>query len=643
MSGTISTAITQSVTLTVSPTSVTSTGSVETISGDAIIGPADTIAVSGWSIVNAGTVAASGPSANGIDLAAAGSIGNSGVIAGYNNGIQITGGKGSVTNSGTIDSSPTKIAPGSPNNLYDGIYFGAGGSVTNLDAGTIFGAIGGVDIAGGAGTVNNSGLIETTTLQGNGVALENGGTVINAGTTGIYGDFSGVSVYGAAGIVTNSAMIDAVGLNGYGIYLAAGGTVTNMASGSVIGSYDGIVTAGAAATVSNAGYVYGSDVGVYLQAGGRITNLAGATIESVSVGVMVNGGGTVINAGTIDAGAAGTAVAFADGVANDLVVQSGAVFVGQVIGGGSGSRLELGAETSGTTGTLSGIGGQITAFNTITFDNGDAWQVAGTFAGFGGETVTGFTSGDSILLTGVTGVSSSINGSALSLTSGGTTENLTFTALEAGTLHVQTVGTDTVVTLVPCFVAGTWIATPRGDVPVEVLQIGDEVLTAAGEVLPIVWTGKTVVDCLGHETPDAVRPVCIRADAFGPRAPHRNLYLSPDHAVLAEDVLIPIKYLLNGSSVMQVGRTEVSYHHIELAHHDVVLANGLATETYLDIGDRGALGLGRNLVAEDAPRDVQFLRDALACAPIRVTGPAVERVRRLLADRAQAPHQTRAA
>ncbi|MCB8880891.1 Hint domain-containing protein [Acidisoma cellulosilytica] len=645
MSGTISTAITRSVTLTTSPTTVTAAGSVVTTSGDAIIGPAGTVPVSGWSIVNAGTITASGPGANGIDLAAAGSIANSGVIAGYNNGITVTGGKASVTNSGTIDSSPTKIVPGSPNNLYDGIYFGAGGSVTNLNAGTIYGGIGGIDIAGGLGTVNNSGLIETTTLQGNGVALESGGTVINTGTTGIYGDFSGVSVYGAAGIVTNSAVIDALGLNGYGIYLAAGGTVTNTASGSVIGSYDGIVAAGATATVSNAGYVYGSDVGVYLLAGGRITNLSGAAIVSTELGVMVNGGGTVINAGTIDAGAAGTAVSFADGRANNLTVQSGGVFIGDVIGGGGGSVLELGAEASGTTGTLSGIGGQITAFGTIAFDAGDAWQLAGSFAGFGGETITGFAAADSILLSGVTGVTASVSGSNLTLTSGGVSEVLTFTAHGAGTLHVQTVGANTTVTLLPCFVAGTGIATPYGEVAVEALRVGDAVLTVSGEVLPVTWTGAALVDCDRHGNPAAVLPVRIDAHAFGPGMPDKDLFLSPDHAVLAEGVLIPIKYLLNGLTVTQPGRAEVRYHHIELAHHDVVLAHGLPAETYLDIGDRAALGLGRTEWSDvDAvPRDVQFLRDALAFAPIRVTGTKVDRVRGILTDRARAQQLTRAA
>lgn len=631
MSGTISTAITQGVTLTSSPTTVTSAGSVETTSGHAITGAAGNVPLSGWSIINAGTITATGTATNGINLAAAGSIANSGVIAGYNNGINVTGGSAIVTNTGTIDSSPTKVVTGSPNNIYDGIYLGAGGSVTNTSPGIIFGGIGGIDIAGAPGTVTNTGLIETTTLQGNGVALEKGGTITNAGSTGIYGDFSGISVYGGAGVITNSAMINAVGLNGYGIYLGAGGSVTNTASGSIVGSYQGLAADVVRATLSNAGYVYGSDIGVNLKAGGLITNLAGGTIKAVTTGIVVSGG-TVINAGTI---AGGVAVSFGAGLANALVVEGGAVFTGTVTGGGSTSVLELGAETSGTTGTLTGIGGQITGFGAITFDSGDAWQLAGTFGGFGGETVTGFAVGDSILLSGATGVTSSLSGSTLSLTSGGITETLSFTAHGAGTLHVQAVGTNTVITLVPCFVAGTRIATPEGDVAVEALRVGDVVLTVRGEVLPVIWTGETEVDCGRHDNPGVVWPVRISAHAFGPAIPHRDLYLSPDHAVLAGGVLIPVKYLVNGTSVTQAAQDRVRYHHIELERHAVVLAEGLAAESYLDIGDRGTLGLGRVEDAGGMARDVQFLRDALACAPIRVTGAEVDQVRQMLAGWAE--------
>lgn len=635
MPATISTAITQGVTLTSSPTTITSTGSIRTSAGNALTGTSASVPAGGWSIINQGTITASAATTNGVNLSTAGTITNSGVIAGYNNGINVTGGAAVVSNSGTIDSSPTKIVNGSPSNEYDGIYLGAGGSVTNTSLGTIYGGIGGIDIAGGAGTVNNSGLIETTTLQGNGVGLENGGTVINAGSTGIYGDFSGVAVYNAAGVITNSAVIDAIGLSGYGVYLGAGGTVTNTASGSIIGSYQGLVAASAPATLSNAGYVYGSDAAVNFQDGGIITNLSGGIIDGSTTAVIISGG-TVINAGTIEGGT--NAISFGAGLAERLVIESGAVFSGAVIGGGAGSVLEFGAEPVSTTGTFTGIGGQITSFQTIVFDAGDTWQVGGTFGGFNGDVISGFVQGDSIVMSGATGVTSSLSGSTLSLTSGGTTETLSFAAKGAGVLHVQTVGTNTVISLVPCFVAGTRIATPRGEIAVEDLQVDDEVLTVLGQVLRVVWTGSRMIDCASHDAPGQVQPVRIAAHAFAPSVPQRDLFLSPDHAVLAQGVLIPVKYLINGTTIEQVAAEQVTYHHIELTRHAVVLAEGLAAESYLDTGDRAQLGLDR-WPDEGGQADVQFLRDALACAPIRVIGPEVDRVRLRLAQRAQAQAQ----
>ena len=65
-----------------------------------------------------------------------------------------------------------------------------------------------------------------------------------------------------------------------------------------------------------------------------------------------------------------------------------------------------------------------------------------------------------------------------------------------------------------------------------------------------------------------------------------NLLLSPDHSVFVSDVLIPIKYLINGTTIMQVPMDQVTYYHVEFAEHDVLVANGLWVESYLAAGDR---------------------------------------------------------
>jgi hypothetical protein len=80
-----------------------------------------------------------------------------------------------------------------------------------------------------------------------------------------------------------------------------------------------------------------------------------------------------------------------------------------------------------------------------------------------------------------------------------------------------------------------------------------------------------------------VWPVRVAAGAFGPARPTRDLYLSPDHAVFVEDVLIPIRCLVNGDTVVQCPVDEITYYHVELACHDIVLAEGLTVESYLDV------------------------------------------------------------
>lgn len=138
----------------------------------------------------------------------------------------------------------------------------------------------------------------------------------------------------------------------------------------------------------------------------------------------------------------------------------------------------------------------------------------------------------------------------------------------------------------PCFRQGTRILTDRGERAVETLAIGDQVITVTGEARPIEWIGYRHVDCGRHPDPRRVWPVHVSPGAFADAQPHDGLWLSPDHAVFVDDVLIPIKQLVNGTTITQVRVDEVTYYHLELARHDVLLAEGLAVETYLDTGNR---------------------------------------------------------
>jgi hypothetical protein len=187
---------------------------------------------------------------------------------------------------------------------------------------------------------------------------------------------------------------------------------------------------------------------------------------------------------------------------------------------------------------------------------------------------------------------------------------------------------------VSCFARGTRIGTETGLVAVEDLAVGDRVRTADGGHEPVVWVGSRAVDCARHPKPETVWPVRVRAGAFGDMVPGRDLWLSPDHAVFVGGVLVPVKLLVNGTSIEQVKRSHVVYYHVELPEHAVILAEGLTVESYLDIGDRtdfeggGTIRLFPDFAAHLVP-DAAGMWETLGAMPLVMTGPSLAMARRM--------------
>jgi collagen type I alpha len=204
---------------------------------------------------------------------------------------------------------------------------------------------------------------------------------------------------------------------------------------------------------------------------------------------------------------------------------------------------------------------------------------------------------------------------------------------------------------VACFAVGTRIATPSGEVAVDRLRVGHEVLGPWGERMAVRWLGHRRVDCARHPTPADVLPVRVRAHAFRPGVPARDVLLSPDHAVFLappcmRPVLIPVRFLIDGESVIQERRARVTYWHVELERHAVLLAEGLPCESYLDTGNRDAFVNGG--AAVQIHPDFAVRRwEAHACAPQVRGGPALHWARASLAarraDTAVAPSRRRTA
>jgi hypothetical protein len=185
---------------------------------------------------------------------------------------------------------------------------------------------------------------------------------------------------------------------------------------------------------------------------------------------------------------------------------------------------------------------------------------------------------------------------------------------------------------IACYLTGTRILTPTGETPVEALAIGDEVITASGASRPIKWIGRRSYSGRFANGNAAVLPICFNAGSIADGVPARDLRVSPKHAMFIDGVLIAAEHLVNGVTIHQADRVdEVCYWHVELDSHDVLLAEGAASESFVDDHSRAMFHNAAEFAA--AYPDVQMI-EAVYCAPRVQDGHTLHAVRKRLAARA---------
>ena len=151
-----------------------------------------------------------------------------------------------------------------------------------------------------------------------------------------------------------------------------------------------------------------------------------------------------------------------------------------------------------------------------------------------------------------------------------------------------TTGTGTVTlssTTAPCFLRGTRIDTPQGEIAVEDIVPGTLVLTRSGTVRPVRWVGTSRHSglFLGQDR----APVRIRAGALADGVPCRDLWVSPDHSLAIGNVLVHAGLLVNGATITQEATLdEVAYYHLDLGSPDLVMSDGAWTESYAEQNNR---------------------------------------------------------
>ena len=642
---------------------------------------------------NAGTIAGTG-AASGVGVMFGGgsvtNLGTAAAITGATRGVVLNG-AGTVTNAGSIGGTGTggygvllKAGGGFDNQAggrVTGGYVGAAaiGKVAALisNAGTLSGGTFGVGVANSLADFSNT---STGVITGGvaGVVVLGGGSVGNAGS--VSGRFGIQAITGVA-TVTNSGSVKSTGkftqgqdpeTVGAGIQVQAGGTIVNAAGGTIsafwigaqVGSFNGTNANGGA--VLNAGVITANDpnvsgAAVWFKGNGTISNAATGSIGGGPFGIVSYDSVTIVNRGAIS----GTNFAVTTSIAgtnNRIIVYPGASFAGTVLGDKAGVAVPTGVlelAAGAASGTITGFGTKYLSFGRVEVNAGATWSLAGTVSsgqtlalgGAGAQVtlanpgsvagvITGFNSSTHLVLGGVADVTgTSLDaGNVLTVTrSGGGTIALRFDPAQVfppGAFGFAG-GTGGTSLSAPCFALGTRIATTTGDVPVEALAAGMRVLRAGGGMAEVAWLGHRRVDCTRHPRPDEVWPVRIQAGAFSRGVPARDLLLSPDHAVFVGGVLIPVRHLMNGRTIRQERADSITYFHVELAAHDVILAEGLACESYLDTGNRGAFANGGGAVMLHA----DFARRqwaAASCAPLVEGGAALAAARTRLLVRAGA-------
>ncbi len=125
-------------------------------------------------------------------------------------------------------------------------------------------------------------------------------------------------------------------------------------------------------------------------------------------------------------------------------------------------------------------------------------------------------------------------------------------------------------------------------VAVETLAIGTIVVTATGARRPVKRVGRRGCARQFLAANPSTQPVRFTARSLGDGVPRRNLFVSPQHGMFLDDLLVPAPCLMNGRTITKdSGRETVDYVHIELDSHDVILAEGARSETFFDDGNRG--------------------------------------------------------
>ncbi len=473
--------------------------------------------------------------------------------------------------------------------IQSGIITVSGGRVANINADNG----GGFDVSGGnvsALHINTGSFINlynggsATDITGSGSNLSDG----NGGVNVFGGTLTGASFQDGSTLSATGGTIQNVTFNSNGYGFASNATLTSTtinANGNLV-VYDGATT--------NNTVVSGTNAFEAVSAGGSSIN----AIISDSGNEYANAGATIINP-TAESG--GAITIHSQGVLSNATIQNGASLSIESGGQLSGSVT---LQNGGTAAIYSDAGG------TIVMD-GDTTNT--------GLVISGLTEGGivSTVISGFNGTSGGdSDGIVLDGIKEGDVQDVSYDANDTNKVWINlknghsigltidgvskygnalVVGDDGNLIYEVCFLRGSMIRTPDGDVAVENLVTGDDVITydwhTKQEITrPVVWIGKAQCS-VRPDLPDdeAGYPVRVCKNAIADGVPYKDMLITAEHCLFFDSKFVPVRMLVNGISIFyDKSITSYDYYHVETDQHSVITADGMLTESYLDTGNRRA-------------------------------------------------------
>jgi autotransporter-associated beta strand protein len=390
-----------------------------------------------------------------------------------------------------------------------------------------------------------------------------GSIVINAGTASETVTLSGINNFSGGLTVEKGTLAAGAYALGTGTLALANGTTLDLTDNgtdvtnatSITGTVTFDVASGLIASITSL-IADGTGEGTLEVAGGGTLTLGDAS-DSFTGGTIIAGGSTLEIGGAGAAGPAGPR-----GTAN-----TNGTGVGTIAFSGTGNTLKI----DGTTMPTNTIG-NMTAGQTIDLA-GVAYSAAGQVNLMAGTPGPGGTPSN-----------------VLEVTENGVTYSLQLNyanqVFTGDFFHLASDGhggTSITENTTPCYCRGTLIRTADGDRAIESLGIGDLVTTTAGTALPLKWVGRrSYSDWLAVGNED-IQPILFKAGSIADGIPARDLYVSPEHAMLLDGMLVPAHCLVNGVSIVKMsGLDEVDYFHLEFDRHVVIFAEDAMAESFVD-------------------------------------------------------------